>query len=275
MPTYAGVNLAQPTQELADWVQKYIPLTDVVQFAPMLAMERLNSILPYGSQLSRSIKLGSLWWPQGASRWATGFFIATEEQINTIRDPVYSGNGYQPQDLVLDDETTQITASMWMLPPRPLAQSPPNDASFLKWVLPKHFLDPNTNIPIDEPIYLLPLVDDRYFWWQRASTTKILDDTMTWATLLTTIGDDLSVGITYDAIESVYLKVPQAFVAYQMYAPLLLDLAAFATGRRVIRGLDNSVSLQTATKALAQVATNLAANKDSRMSGGQFALDLS
>ena len=266
MATYGGIGLVQPTKELAEHVRKYIPLTDIIPFAPMLAMKRLISILPYPDQMQRPIKLGSLWWPQGASRWATGFYIATESQLNLIRPLVYSAASYNAKALVLSDDTTTLTANMWMLPPRPLFQNPPDSGSFLKWVVPKTLTD-------GDALYLLPLVDDRYFWWQRVSTISIMDSSMTWATLFSTIATNLGITITTDAINSAYLTVPAKFADYQMYLPLILDLACFTIGQRFLRHLDGTTLTQNAGTALTAVQTGLT-NNQNRLAGGQFALDV-
>lgn len=268
MPTYAGIALAQPTPELIAWVESYVPTRDIVQFNPVPYLDHLQNVMPYPDQSDDPVQIGSLWWPQGASRWAVGYYIVTESQRNAINAIVNNRSTYNPANLVLDDATSSITASMWMLPPRPLAQNPPDADSLTKWIMPK--ADSGSS---GEPVYLLTLVDDRYFWWQRAGDITLEPPKTSWANLISQIGTILGVTITTDTINPVYLKPPASLIQYQNFLPLLLDLCAFSVGLRVIRLLNGNVILQSATNALASMNAQLAANPQ-RMAGGIYAFDL-
>lgn len=268
MANYAGVPLPQPTGELAAWVAKNIPLSDVVPFHPTPSLNKLLTVLPYPDIRLRPVKMGSLWWPIGAARWAIGHFLACESDLAKIRIQVYPDDvSYRAATLVLDDGTDsgQLFADMWMLPPRPLAQS--DSAGRTKWLLPRSIADNG------EAVYLLTLVDERFFWWQRPSTVAIAVGSTTWGQLITAISENLAAPISAGDIESVYLLPPASLSAFVKYLPLLLDLCAFNTGRRVVRDPSSgAVILQTATVALALGESKLA-QFGPGMAGGLLAFD--
>src|SRR5258707_1347925 len=141
MLTYAGVPLLSPTKETADWVEKHISPNDTHPWAEPLTGKNRSYYTITGGNVERPIKLGTLYWPTGASRWAVGYFLASAGEIGSIRQKVYASGSYVTQPLVMDDGKRKITTNLWMLPPRRLAQLP------------------NYN-----GLYLLTLVDDRYFW---------------------------------------------------------------------------------------------------------------
>src|SRR5205085_12599851 len=120
-------------------------------------------------------------------------------------------------------------------------------------------------------IYLLSFVDERYYWWERAANVDVpAEGATTWTQLFNAIGDALH-GISLDTIASAYGWPPAAFDAYQEFLPLLLDLAAFPIGHRVVRGLDGTLKTQTADTATRFVRVQLAANTTNRLAGGLFA----
>lgn len=274
-------------------IERYISPKDIWDNFP--AVEYLNAlgpVLPYRDQRLRPIKLGSLWWPQGATRWATGHFLATDKGVAAMRAAL----GYDlpnfilnPAPLILSDGNTTITANMWMLPPRPLFQNPMNPAvsatnstvPLTKWLLPVSYnsfpLDAlgNTTEPPGEQLYLLTFVDDRYMWWQKSSTVSLNPGTTTWASLFSQIGTNLNVGITTDTISADYGTPGDFLLPYLQFLPVVLDLAAFAVGQRLVRALDGTVSLQNATTAMTSVDTQLATVPNPAMGGGIFAFDLS
>jgi len=153
--TYAGVDLTLDTPEFAAWLNAKIPLRSHL----------LNSeaLYPSGGPWSwmkaagtPGPSLGTLYWPSTASRWAVGYFLAHQTQVAEIvakTNP--SGNRPQPQPLILGhnggtqsstsfpvSEPTKIDPDMYLLPPIPVA-----------------FTDEKA-----DNLYLLTLVDSRYFW---------------------------------------------------------------------------------------------------------------
>jgi hypothetical protein len=277
MPTYGGIGLAKATPELTEWVAANVPLSEVCAFRhqPRARLHNLN--WPAPEFLRRPVRLGSLCWPVGASRWAVGHYLATEGQLAEIRALAYAidlpnqTQSYTALDLVLDDgnadadgnPTGKITASLWMLPPYPLAQ---NHATATQWLLPQTV---NEN---EEPLYLLTLVDDRYFWWDRAADLTVTEGETTWAQLFTALGTALGVTIVVDTIPAAYLFPPAELGTAYEYLPLVLDAAAASVGHRVVRLLDGTVATQGPATAAAKVNLQLGLEY-ARMAGGILALD--
>ena len=190
------------------------------------------------------IYLGRLHWPVGASRFGYAHMLATDGQLDAIRNKGGGSNLELP--LVTDDGTRKITTNMRMPPARPLAQG-----------------------TVNRELHLLTLVDDRYFYWKRVGVISVTNDVTTWAQLFAAVGTIL--GITIDgtsSIESDWLKPGDGFATYYGYLPLLLDAAAYAVGRRFVRYLTGAVYLQKATDA----RTLIAAQADSwpKVAGGPF-----
>lgn len=91
-------------------------------------------------------RINSLYWPTGAKRWSHGLFLIDGENLATILAGVANNSG---GTLSIVDDVAGLTAgvntTMYLLPPRPISPPGVNENSRL---------------------WLLPLVDARYFWQQ-------------------------------------------------------------------------------------------------------------
>jgi hypothetical protein len=136
MISFAGVQLSQPTEELRDWARGV--------HAPSLCPElTIDNWLP--DLRSPGVILNRLAWPVGAGRFGWGFFVTSEKQLEAIRLKVYGNPAdYATQPLVFSSGNRSLSFQMRALVPIPLSQ----------------FAGSN-------PVSLLPLVDDRFFWGQR------------------------------------------------------------------------------------------------------------
>lgn len=237
--SYAGVNLIVPTQELCDWVERNISPSDVYEFTYRdWPGKNLIGIAFPGSMRKRPIKINRLYWPVGASRWAVGHFLCTEEQLAQIRPIVFPGDGEpDPALLLLDSSLTfNIQPSLYMLPARPLAQ-----------------------IAGLNGVYLLTLVDQRYYWWSHSTELlTITEGTTTWANLYSSIATILGVAITTDAIDADYLKPSASMAARYEALPLVLDAIAYNLGQRIVRKLDGTVKSLNYTASRTVLDTNVA-----------------
>ncbi len=281
MISFAGISLTQATPKLTDWIARNIPTRDVVEFRPAPRLTKLNLPMPYADARDRPIKLGSLYWPVGASRWAQGHFLATESQLADIRT---AGGLLAARTLTIDDGTKSISTAMYALPPRPLTQIPPDGdtARLSKWTLPVEF-----DAGAGEPLYLLTLVDDRYYWWHRvtpgANDLAIVEGLQvvggstfgslwSWQDVFDALAGGLGITIYADTINAAYLYPPAALASFQEFLPLVLDLAAFSVGHRVVRQLDGTVKTQSATTARTAMQAQIDAHKDRRLAGGQMSI---
>ncbi len=254
MITLAGVPLLLPDKggEIQAWLDAYLPLEgmrDQSQPVPLVS-HRAKSRSGNRSGVGLPIpnyppppkpKINSLWWPTGASRWARGYFLATESILADVLEAIGGSNATKP--LVLKDEGADvtITASVHLLPPRPITA----------W-------EPPANDP-REKLWLLPVVDPRYYWQWKHTDSLEMDDEATWDSLFSDLGTRLGVSIAVDAFGGDY-KLPDIEEITRRYenAALLLDAAAHSTGRRIVVGFDGSVKAQGFSAANTALGENLA-----------------
>lgn len=247
MIAYAGVSLGVATVEVAAWVEQNLSVADVVEFAPRTTPGLGLLAVPWcAPRPPGPVRPGRLYWPWGAQRYAVGHYLTTSDDLATIRDVVYPGDGYEPADLVLDDETTSVTAEMWMLPPRPLGQ-----------------------VGEDTGLWLLTLVDERFFWWQQAAA---IEAQVSWTALYGAIGTALGAVITVDTIVGAFLTPPESLASTYHALPVLLDAVAASVGQRIVRGYDGSVTAQNAASARTSWETERDTYAASVLAGGSLNL---
>lgn len=158
---YAGIKLLMDGQvgdgpdspNIRNWVRDHIPMRQhyVAEHGPLMDDWAAFNRREY---LEATPELNTLLWPTGASRWSTGWFLGTKSMATSCIDQSWSDGKPATATLKLGDldagvdENLHIEAQMILLPPIPLA-----------W------------ISGGEQLYLLPLVDDRYFWrWRDAGS---------------------------------------------------------------------------------------------------------
>lgn len=238
MISYAGVGLNTPEPEQAEYDKTWLDHSWIEEFAirtwPGIDLIGLGfrGYIPKGPVL-----LNTLRWPRDASRFAVGHFLATTHRVDAIREVIYGGGStYISAPLVMDDGSNEITTNMWMLPPRPFNQ---------------------VNVGSDE-LYMITLVDDRFFWWFKSANINVIGGVTTWTSMYTSIGSALGVSISVDTIPAAYLKPSNDFNSNYRALPVLLDAVAYSVGQRIIRKLDGTVVAQNPANAQAQLETNLA-----------------
>lgn len=259
--TYADTELNVPTAEDSEWLAAAIPPADVFQFVyPDFVREVFSRTVlrfDHHPELSplRQLRVGKLFWPtRSAARWATAHWLVTERQLETIRAAVFPDGG-QPDEaqLVMTAKGT-ITAYMHMLPARPLAQVPGAVARGL------------------HEMYLMTLVDDRYYWWWRHGRIDV--HTMsTWESLYDLVANQLGITIDVEPVDAVYLRPSALFNSDDWNLPPLLDEVARQCGQKVVRDLDGTVRTVSAPVSRTQLDTNIAADY-ARLGGGLFALSI-
>lgn len=278
--------LRDPSGVLAGWQEHYQPIEDTHLFGANPGVEsgrwqigrgatRTNWAKPNYPAAPR-LRVNQLYWPTGAARWARGVFLASKEQVTKLLSE--SSNGSRTLPLVIDDGNGgNITAEMFMLPPRPV--------------------DSNTT-SADRP-WLIPLVDVRYFA-QFTSTVMAISQNSnlgkdTWTELL-----DFAISIeqaadsnygtspTVDDVSSIYLQPDFLFGRYQFGARgatvptiyldnapdtnygVLVDAAAHSTGMRYARDFDGEVKIQRFDSAWTAVQRGLHAFGSRLIAGGEL-----
>lgn len=247
MIDFAGVGLAAPNSDLqailADWWDPGRP----DPFSPAGWTDRpqvLQFPHPYPPKLTTEPpKLGRLSWPTGASRWATFWHLVTQSQLEQIRTAI--GSTPAAKTLTLSDGTRSITPSLWMLPPRPVARLG------------------------SQELFLITLVDERYWWWQAGDQSPSSSTYASWSALFSDLFGKVGVSSpTIETIPSAYSTPSIRWNLGPCPIPLLLDAAAMLTGSRVVRALDGSVRTVRAATAVADTQTEYTSRLADRLSGG-------
>jgi hypothetical protein len=254
MTSYADTYLGFASAEAMAWVYANISPLDVCEFARFWQTRDEVRLWNVAFPERRPIKTGSLWWPQGAARWAVAHFLVDDTMLESIRPQIYDANTsghYRARTLTMDDETNSIDTDLWMLPPRPLSQVP-------GWTEPG--------------MWLMCLVDERYFWWAKSASITLTAGTTTWAQLYALIGTALSITINVDTVASAYLKPPAYLASSNDPLPVLLDNVALACGQRIVRKLDGTVVAQNVATAKANQTLQIATWSPIKQAGGLFAL---
>jgi len=240
MLSYANVSLIHPTDDLQAHVTAMLDPRTIPQWAERTWPDRGAAFGWKGRWPTHPFRFGTLVWPSGASRFSYGHYLVDEPGLKDIRDYVYSASGsysYRPADLVIADGKHTVTTSMWMLPPRALDR-----------------VDRYT-----PGLYLLTLVDERFFWWYRGGTLS-LNGSTTFAEAYSQMRTllELPASIQYDDIHADYSTPSTQLASSYRPAPLILDALAAACGQRIVRRLDGTVYAMSASESLTRMTTNLA-----------------
>ena len=247
MFSYAGVLLNDPTnapeddesQKVARWIQNTIRPEDIFPFAARDWTGSLTNapLLQITPERWRPVQIATCWWPWGARRFARAHFVVSEIQLIQIRQNVQQPSGTLQTGILslADGERTQ-NMEMWMLPAWPLAQA----------ISGAH-------------MWLLTLVDDRYWWQDTPCTLTVEAGTTTWDDLYDQIGTILDISIDADTVATAYGKPPVNYAAEYQSLAMVLDAVAFSCGQRLTRDWSTgAVYMQNATTAIASVTAQLA-----------------
>lgn len=251
MFSFAGVDLGDVDgTEIGAWVAANIRPQSLYPLAYQSwpAMWRNGPILNITPEIPRPVKISSLFWPVSASRFAQGNFVVSTQMLDRIRKQAYYQGASREREFVFADGENDIKTDLWMLPAIPLQQALPGSN-----------------------LWLLTLVDDRYYWWGQPVNLNIMEGITTWENIYETIGDYLGITIDVDPIAAAYTTPTLSYTTGSRPLPLILDAIAFSVGQRIIRNLDGSVRAQNATTADALVTANLTANINA-YAGGEFDL---
>jgi len=209
-------------------------------------------------------RVNTLWWPTGAIRWARGWFLCDQAAVDALmdfNDPESAwADGYavpktlraSTPDLVDNSAPYVLEAEMYLL--RPLRITATGDTAF-------------------GDLWLLPLVDQRY-WWQFRRCGDLTSYLTSWDALVTALGNELGIGITCSAVNSAYMIPDRIELARHEDSPaVVLDAVAHSIGRRVVVDYNGDVRLVNYTTEQPALAANWAetstgATKYLKLQGG-------
>jgi hypothetical protein len=255
MISYGGIYLREATPQLASWLMKAMPPQEAFGFyrPRWLGDPSLNPRAHFNWFLSRPVKVNSFFNPWGASRWGTGYFLVDADALADIRALAYASDGYVALPLVMDDDDDRVlTTDLFMLPAVPLTMAPLSATD------------------VATKLYLLTLVDERFFWWERAATISVTEETTTWVQMYSAIATALDVTITTDSISANYLYPSVGLAKKYQHLPLLLDWVAASVGQRIVRTLAGAIVARSATAAAALAAAQV--DEYVKLAGGSLDL---
>ncbi len=255
---------------LAVWVANNISPRDVFVFNPPPAWPGAKNLaglthsppVPLGT-----LQVGKLLWPRDASRFAFAHYFVTDNELLAIRQRVFpdSLSPGIPQDLKITWEepgepgqpdvfVDQVLTKMYFLAARPLQQ-----------IFGKN--------PKERDVYLMTLVDLRWFWWYAHTGEPTFTALSTWADVYTYLASKLKITITADPVSADYGRPDNHDWVNQPYqaVPLVLDAVAFNCGQRMVRKFNGVVQAMSYTTARNTFLDNLAAPTSSiKQAGGAF-----
>lgn len=241
--TYAGVPLCVPTPEIEAWIEQWIPdkgqFQDSVWPGPPLSSRPL-AWESYPDFVAGHDRLNTLVWPRGGQRWAKGFFLVGQSGLVSIQAALTASSVVGRALLHMDDGNGgTIETQMWCLPPRPIA---------------------------DKSLYVLPLVDSRFWLWATEDSALYISPGDDWPTLLARLKTDVVFAgedLQYSTIASVYTALAGETAQWNLFGPvetpIQVDAIAYNLGMRVVRDLNGTYHLLSLTDSKARKATNLAA----------------
>lgn len=178
-------------------------------------------------------RLNTLYWPTGATRWSTFLGLVNTSRKDEIIEAVggIRGTTNDPAQLVIGDSAFDgepaedgfsadernrvvLSTEMYLLPPRPI--SVPDLA--------------------DETLWLIPLVDERYFWQYRFTEDFSPE---TWNAAFDGLETALDTSLLYSdpAIPEEYGEPTDESEWKYAAAPLVVDAVSAAVGRRFVRNV--------------------------------------
>lgn len=176
-------------------------------------------------QQTANYRIGSLYWPVvGASRFACAVVALGSYELGKLRADLGSTAAVTLTYTDDPDDGGEPGREfpLYLLASRPLSRT--TSAAF----------------PSDEPdeddLYLLTLVDKRYYWCHTPGT-GLGSAPASWAALFTALGTRVGTTLTVDAVDADYLTPTAEWVsaaAKRTSAAVLLDRAAACVGSRIV-----------------------------------------
>lgn len=258
--TYAGVPFVLD-REVMEFVEKFCPLSRLQNLGPpnRPGDSRNMQSIPFSSNPQIDIRIGEFFYPTGAGRWSTFYGLASGAQAAAMQQNALKSTGPIPQPFVM---SCAIDGGNIPYSGQPLQ-------TFL-YMCPPRIITKKLQALAGDDLYLITLVDERYFFQFTPASLHILDQlSQTWASLIAQLAGSLSITATADTILSAYgtPEIDSNLYTNAENAGLLLDAVAWNVGLVVVRNLDGTYTLSNATRALATQTANLA-GINTRLAGG-------
>lgn len=252
MLTYGGIPLALPTDEIHGWIAENISYRDlpIFTYRAFPGKNLTGLTVPTGFFPMKAVRLNRLYWYTGASRWGYGHFLCSRDQLQQI------------QTLAMGSDCSKMV-------PLPLAMDDSNGGK----IAPSLYLADQTalsGIRGVNGMYMITLVDPRYYWWFVPTPDFGIGPTTTWDSLFAACQTKLGSSIARDTIPASYLQPsPMLNLKYETL-PLVLDAIAANVGQRITLGInDGVIRSQSFTTSQAVLETNMTTNFAKQRAGGR------
>ena len=265
MLNLAGIDLVLDNQDhdAAKFIEEYINTNSYMPWLRPSRTDPASARITYPWQHPEPpFVLNRFRWPQGASRWAFGHFLATSDQLNAIFEQAYTSEGcYNPITLTLgtpdiglqvnqpNSPDNTVTAQVYLLPPTPLSGIRGLTGTV-------------------QSLYIISVVDQRFFWYESSTGNLTVDSTTTFDDLLTMLGSQLGLSsekFSWDEINPSYLQPSSMFNLSYQPCNFALDAIAFNIGMKVIVNYNGTVLLKNANSESARLNADFDANPATRI----------
>lgn len=269
--SYAGVSLTLPTPELEAWAARCLDpadLRDLIPVAGSFNWPKNLEGLGFPAQPEHpGLVLGRYFYPTGASRWSEYRGLVTATQLAAIKSAVWA-------------VSTEAVPAPFILRADPDG-APVADAPAAGGIATDLYLASARPLTIYagtgyENLYLVTLVDERYYWQFYSPGVLQLDGAATWNGLINACATALGITLDYDPIDpgtSPYARPAYDSALYCHYeqAGKYLDALAWNVGCVVVRNLDGTYRLQSAADGYVAAVANRTA--DYNLAGGEMIAD--
>ncbi len=237
----------QPLVDLIDEINRLMPWDmlddfDLPSDFPGYAVSQLARKQTIGDNPTAKLRLGEWYYPNGASRWSVFRYLATSTMAK--------------QMLAATNNCT--IAEQFIMQQVPVTPNQQDDylLETLMFMLPPRCINELGGVPVDG-LYLITLVDERYYWGDSPATLQVNTST-TWTSLLSQLFTILDAPVSMPTIPSVYGQ-PQP--DSQLWtnaesAAALVDTVCHNIGRVAVRNLDGTYSLLTPWESKTRADSN-------------------
>lgn len=236
--TYGGFPLASDVEhQVVGFMDRHLATGDLRDVVPSIARigSRADGLAWPNYPAVPKIRPNQVYWPTGAARWAIGYFFAddkSKQKIVTAAHPDSSTNTALELRVV---QNQTFTANLFLLTPRKVS-----------------CVEGGNNV------WLLPLVDERYFWQFRDIGDFDVTTASTWANMFTQFDSRLGISISADTAAANYLiPDPEELTRKHDNAGVLLDAVAHSIGQRIVRWPDGTIKSMNWSTSAAQLVDNV------------------
>jgi hypothetical protein len=258
MMSFAGIPLPDAVDSIVGpWIEANIEPAKVFETAQFFWPKSITGAPLFDSTPwpQRPIVINSFYWPRDASRFARVHFAINEPKLNQIRQAVEPSGTPSRATFIFDDGNNKVMTDLWLLPALPLQTCFPQAIAGQQAA---------------GNLYLLTMVDDRYWWWDSVLQYGVDGLTTKWTDIYDAVSGAIGASITADPIPSAYGIPPVDYSIVDRPVPLYLDAVAFSVGQRIVRDYDGTVKAQNwSTASTSSMAQAMLYRK---YAGGKLAL---